>query len=146
MNSKTAKLLRGAAAYHPARTPGRLAWPGVAKIYNHPTYERRQVERADGWLDDKTRATRTVLRMVHRNDKPVLVLDSEGAPKMTAVPVTKPARLTPGTPKAVYRNLKRLERKVGLRRIYAYLRGADDAEIEKLSAGIVTHLQAGRPA
>lgn len=145
MNSKTAKLLRKAAGYNPARTPGKLKWPGVARLYQHPVYERREVTRSDGWLTAKLRHVRTVLRMVHRKDKPVQVLDEKGAPKLAMVPVTKPAVLTPATPKAVYRRLKRLEKKVGLRKLYAYLSGADDAEVSRMAKAVGLHLEAGRP-
>jgi len=139
MNAKLAKMLRGAAQYrNQSATPGVMPFPGVARLYQHPVFETRDVVKSSyvrlPLMDKTTKVFTTVRRLVLDNKgRPKQVMETQAigtvptfdergvrngtnlAPitkaKTDLVPVSKPARLDSQCPKGVYRGLKRLARR-----------------------------------
>jgi len=137
MNDKTAKLLRKAAALRGAG-PAIYAAPEIHHLAEAPVYQTHQrVLRAWDPKDRKI-VTRTVEKIMYSKDgrtplsplwkfvdKPGTNLDKPEkihVPQTQLLSITKPIRLKPGTPKAIYRTLKWLERQIGLDAVYAKLR------------------------
>lgn len=139
MNDKKAKMLRAAAKYDPSAPQPKMPFPGVARAYKHPVYATRLTTKTSYVrlpMDSKTTKVRTqVRRMVTDNrEKPVLEMETHQPgtlptafgpdgkptafnkhvvvrPKEQLVPVSKPGRHAPRSPKGVYRGLKRLAKK-----------------------------------
>lgn len=127
LNAKVCKELRKAAEYiNQSKTPGSMPFPGIARMYSHPVYTRREAvtttyEKKDGKMVRvyHKRASMNVLgRKGTQEFIPTLMeptYDKETGEfagnkvKLELVPVTKPARLV-DCAKAAYRDLKRMAR------------------------------------
>jgi len=131
LNQKIAKALRQVAGYrNESATPSpKMPFPGVARMYQHPVFYRRQ--HAVKTFDPKARAythTQKSSPVLDRRGKPRQIIDLvhsvEGdvssplvpRPRMELVPVPKPGRLGLG-PKRWYRSLKRHVHVHGLRKV-----------------------------
>lgn len=144
MNLKLAKFIRKAAEYRP-REGTEYEAPALHTIARMPLFETRtHVIRelgpvVPGKLPNPGRdgarryvVERTITNIVYSNDGKTpktplwtTMKDEHGVvhqvPQTEFIPVAKPARLKKGSPKALYRFLKRLERTVGLEAMYDQL-------------------------
>ena len=143
MNLRTACRIRSAAGYHPGKTPAQYEPLEIHHLAEAPVYET--YERTLRSWDPKRKkiVSRKVTKIRYGADgrtplSPLMQLvDVPGGdpakPEKRHVPVTqllsiaKPVRLKKGSPKAIYRMLKKLERTVGLDNVYAQLQAEMEA-------------------
>ena len=129
------KQMRSASGYRPGKTPVEYEKPQLHHFGTMPMYEthKRLVRAWDPKRKEIT--TREVEKIIMaadgrtpRSPKLQLVkIEVPGKPEgrqihepvTTLIPVLAPVRLKKGTPKAIYRLLKKLERNVGLDKVYA---------------------------
>lgn len=130
MNAKRAKSLRAAAGYrNQTATPGTMPFPGIMpRGYQFPVLSREPKKvRVLNRVKGKPRKYIEVQRIVNsgtfaRNGdrwlaEPVFMRNKDGTPAIQIMPVSKPGRLNAQQPKGIYRELKRLERLIGLANI-----------------------------
>lgn len=131
LNAKVCKELRKAAGYiNQSKTPGSMPFPGIARMYSHPVYTRREkvfttYEKKGGQMV-RVFHKRIAMNVMGRKGReefiPMMMEERTDektgkkyqAPKLDLVPVTKPARLVDCI-KASYRDLKRMAREGLLR-------------------------------
>lgn len=119
MNAKKAKLLRKAAGYkNQSATPGVMDFPGVSKMVHMPVFETHEATKTEYIkppLDSEFIKVFTRVRRltVGRDGKPVLVLNADGTPKTRIEALSKPGVLRATEAKGVYRQLKKLTRRLG---------------------------------
>lgn len=136
LNAKVCKEIRKAVGYvNQSQTPGVMPFPGVARMYSHPVYTKREsvsttYEKKDGQMV-RVFHKRVAMNVVGRKGRepfiPMLmetITDEKTGktshqPKLELVPVTKPARLVDCI-KASYRDLKRMARAGMLRDPHAF--------------------------
>lgn len=148
--SLTMKMLRRAAEYRPGRDKTEYEKPAIHHLSEHPTFEThtrvirelgpvdpslpvRYKTRTDRWGNHIVKAisgqrrrvvSREVTKIIMGKDGKTpltILLDSHGKPRTQLVPVAKPRRLKAGSPRRVYKTLKRLEKRVGLDAVFAQL-------------------------
>lgn len=119
MNAKKAKLLRKAAAYkNQSATPGVMDFPGVSKMVHVPVFDTHEVVKTSYVrlpLDLEFTKVFTKARRLttDRRGKPVLVLNTDGTPKTQLEVLSRPGVLRATEAKGVYRQLKKLTRRLG---------------------------------
>ena len=130
------KQMRSASGYRPGKTPveyEKLAMHHAATVPVYETYERVITSMGPRGLKLK----RTVTKIRYGADgktplRPLMqVVDMPGGdpakpekvlvPQSQLIPIAQPIRLKKGSPKAIYRLLKKLDRSVGLDNIYAQM-------------------------
>lgn len=136
LNAKVCKELRHTVQYfNQSATPGTMPFPGVARMYSHPVYTRREkvfttYEKKDGRMVRvlHKRIAMNVLGRKGREQFIPLMMEQftdektgqqRFKPKLDLVAVTKPARLA-DCAKANYRRLKRMARSGMLRDPHAF--------------------------
>lgn len=136
MGHSTAQLCRHAAGYHPGKTFVEYEKPKLHHVVRWPQYEQH-TRFVRAW-DPKLRqiVAQAVTKVIMSADgrtprKPILVLvkdpqtqEQRVEPQTELAPVQAPIRLKVGTPKWQYRQLKKLERRVGLVQAYKQIRAA----------------------
>jgi hypothetical protein len=140
MNDRTAKRIRGAVSLR-GSGPAIYVGPEIHHLAEAPVYiKHTRVLRT--W-DPKTRKiiSRTVEKTRYRADgktplgMKLRTVTKDGKvevlPETTLLSVAKPIRLKKGTPKALYRLMKRLESTVGIDNIY---KAVIDAEVANAPA------------
>jgi len=128
-------IMRSAAGYHPGKTPVEYEAPQLRHFGEMPVYETH--ERTLRTWDPKTRQylRHTVTKILYARDgktprRPkfqLVNMEVPGKPEgeqvlrpvTQLIPILAPVRLKKGTPKALYRLLKKLDRSAGLDNIYA---------------------------
>ena len=138
MNGKTAKMLRGAAGRPQGyiTTYEQLQLHHVAQVPVFETHERVIWE----WFAPARRYfARAVTKIRFNPDgktpfRPLLTEEKDEAtgivsvvPRVDIIPVTKPVRLAKGSPRAVYQEIKRVHKTIGL-----------DAAFKRLHAEVTT--------
>lgn len=137
MNSKTARRIRQALRYRPSCQTAEYEPPQVHHLAEMPKYE--MVTRIKRSYDPGLACIvgLPVEKIRYAQDgrtpaKPILIserLKNEASGKAFTVsrqateliPIAKPRRLKAGSPRAVYKLMKRLERRIGLDNVYAQL-------------------------
>lgn len=134
MNDKKACGLRAAAGYHPGQR-AEYETPKIHHLMEVPLYETHQ-RKIRSWDPRKKKIVAKSVEKVlmsedgrtPRSPKMILVKvevpgkpegEQRHLPQTELAPVGAPVRLKKGSPKQIYRMLKRLDRKVGLRKLYA---------------------------
>ena len=122
MRTSVARNLRNSAGYHPGKTPVEYEKPKLARIARMPKYETH-IRIVRSW-DPKLREIvgREVEKIILSNDgktprRPIMalvkdpILGYQHVPQSEIIPITAPVRLKAGSPKALYRLLKKQERR-----------------------------------
>ena len=137
MNLRTACRIRSAAGYHPGKTPVQYEPLEIHHLAEAPVYETYERTLRSWDPERKQIVSRTVTKIRYGIDgrtplsPQMQLIEVPGGdptrPEKRHVPVTqllsiaKPVRLKKGSPKAIYRMLKKLQRTVGLDRVYDQL-------------------------
>jgi len=130
------KMMRSASGYRPGKTPvayEKLALHHAATVPVYETHERvvtsmgargvklkRTVTKIRYGADGKT-PLRPLMQLVEVPSGDPAKPEKVHVPQSQLIPIAQPIRLKKGSPKALYRLLKKLERTVGLDNIYAQM-------------------------
>jgi hypothetical protein len=130
------KMMRSASGYRPGKTPiayEKLAMHHAATVPVYETYERvitsmgaqgvklkRTVTKIRYGADGKT-PLRPLMQLVDVPGGDPAHPEKVHVPQSQLIPIAQPIRLKKGSPKAIYRLLKKLEQTVGLDNIYAQM-------------------------
>jgi hypothetical protein len=130
------KMMRSASGYQPGKTLvayEKLAMHHAATVPVYETYERvitsmgarglklkRTVTKIRYGADGKT-PLRPLMQLIEVPGGDPAKPEKVHVPQSQLIPIAAPVRLKKGSPKALYRLLKKLERTVGLDKIYAQM-------------------------